>query len=662
MLIQFLILLVATALQAVLGQTPLPSAAPAGSIGAVRPPSSCPVRPSSKAVAHCEVLIVGGGAGGLFSAFMLKELGSKVCVVERQPYFGGKLQAVGPGRPFGSSSTSPDNITGVLGTAGIRIQGSQKELLCLAHQLGVVTELDGGVEGNMLIKSRGRWIKGGNSDLMRGKPLFSVRPVEGSMDNLYGWLWQYLVTGEATTNPITNITTQSPIDNCSKYATVKQYMIDAVGIEAYNFYVAGTMEPADYLVPIDVCAWLEYAVSEEDRNRDMPYVEYLPRGGWKEILDRLRRKAAAQGVRFFSGSDVQCLYCMNCIRPADTSTTPEHQNTSNTSSILNAFSPSVALTVGVNATDAASNSNSSSSSYKYAATAANGVAFVSNYLIFASGPKDIRHLGGNLGSQLAAHPVANAIKPIEAAVYNAFFRRRFWEDYSLDKYTEFDIVTDEQCTVFSMYPAYPHAQSVNATRPVYAADPDCVTYWKAVYAHGGLPAVRQQVVRSLHHTFPLANVTEDDIYLDFFVIHPDGWHYLGPFASTKNTSADTVIQWATAPLRDPSMCMVAEAYYPNYSGWAQAAWQSAVECMNSSFAHLISDHAKEEIEFIDNGCDGATEFSTEIAAPEGFSLPGLNPSTGKPFETAVTEVQNVDTSTNSRSSDSTSEAPVSAAG
>mmetsp|Transcript_34118 Transcript_34118/g.75682 ORF Transcript_34118/g.75682 Transcript_34118/m.75682 type:complete len:131 (-) Transcript_34118:257-649(-) len=63
----------------------------------------------------CKYLIVGGGPGGLYSAYQLKALGKDVCVVEKEAIFGGKMQDV-PGPPTHDGKPPKE-----FGTCGLRI-------------------------------------------------------------------------------------------------------------------------------------------------------------------------------------------------------------------------------------------------------------------------------------------------------------------------------------------------------------------------------------------------------------------------------------------------------------------------------------------------------------------------------------------------------------
>lgn len=129
----FLLLLAATVSNAALANSSSNSSSHSNAAAA-----SCPDQPvnlaalsssSSAPPTTCRVLIVGGGAAGMFSAYMLRELGSGVCVVERKTVWGGKLQSLSAGNS--TDTDSPDNAG--IGTAGLWIHGEQTDVRWGAH-------------------------------------------------------------------------------------------------------------------------------------------------------------------------------------------------------------------------------------------------------------------------------------------------------------------------------------------------------------------------------------------------------------------------------------------------------------------------------------------------------------------------------------------------
>ena len=50
--------------------------------------------------------------------------------------------------------------------------------------------------------------------------------------------------------------------------------------------------------------------------------------------------------------------------------------------------------------------------------------------------------------------------------------------------------------------SHPYVLGVNASRPIYTDDPDCIAIWMAIFEEGGLPAVRASVHRQMQVMFP----------------------------------------------------------------------------------------------------------------------------------------------------------------
>lgn len=404
---------------------------------------------------------------------------------------------------------------------------------------------------------------------------------------MYDRLWEYLIFGTNNTNPLTGQVGPSPTKNCSRYSSVGTYITDVAGRDALKYLWVGISPSQTELVdPIDVCAYMEYARVEATRGG----VQYIPQGGFKELLDRARAEAAAKDVRFFAGSPVTCLY---------------------------------GGTAAANGSSAAAVSQQKGD--VYVATTADGKHFVAPHLIFASGPLDVKRLGGSLAAALQARAELKSIWPIEVAVYDAFYPQRFWEPFSATMYGNLQVLTTEQCTIFSEFPGWDGLRTVNASRPVYTTDRDCVAFWKCTLASGGPKAARANVTKSLQSLFPQENIPQPT--LDYLQVLPDGWHRLAAGAAAQGITSASLAKWATAPLGDRSLCLVGEAYYPLYSGWTQGAWASAYGCVSSNFQGLLPQSAQAANAFINDGCDGVEEFSNEVKVPKR-ELPGLRPDGG----------------------------------
>jgi hypothetical protein len=215
--------------------------------------------------------------------------------------------------------------------------------------------------------------------------------------------------------------------------------------------------------------------------------------------------------------------------------------------------------------------------------------------------------------------------------------------------------SDSRCLVRSEFPGITSLASVNASRPIYTDDPKCVAKWEQLYNAGGTPAVRRAAVEALQSFFPREKIPQPMEGADAFHLPIAAWHYLKANATARNVTVQRLSDWALAPLNGrihtvrttsnlgpkSSICMVGEAYFITGSGWSWGALQSAMRCLRSNFADMMSKDAKADMEFIRVGCqknsteavsaEAAAElrFSGEVRQTAGVQLPGLNPATGR---------------------------------
>ncbi|WIA23470.1 hypothetical protein OEZ85_000215 [Tetradesmus obliquus] len=423
---------------------------------------------------------------------MLRELGREVCAVERQKAWGGKLQNAGPFiGPDGSSSKDVEDAAhAAVGLAAMWVHGSQKSIRCLANQLNVTLETN---SDDQLVHSRGQWVRGSVDNLATtqngtyAKPAFDL---EAAVDDeeelgLASLLWNCIL-GVSATDPLTGKSpSPHPSTACANYTKVRDYIVDAVGQEAYDFMLADTPEPFNYELPLDVCLWIDAELSL-GRSMDTD-LQLIPRGGWHKIVDKARAAAAAAGVRFFAGSGIDCISSVRAAeRPAVYASASRQDAAAGGAGIIDdstdaedAFGGDGAdATGGVHApgdtedddagADAAdlnitdqpivpiiSDANVTAPAYQYnhlASGSKAGRVLVAERVIFASGPQDVRNLLGDVGMKLAqSHEVAS-IRGIEVVVYNAFYPNRWWEQYGAVKYANLPIRhVDDTCLVFSEF-------------------------------------------------------------------------------------------------------------------------------------------------------------------------------------------------------------------
>src|SRR5699024_9081182 len=112
----------------------------------------------AKTEVACDVAILGGGAGGLHTAFRLgQKLGNKVCLFEKEDRRGGRIYDV---RKNDNDPNSP-----VFGLGALRIMETQDVVFALAKELGITYETVG-FENDLIIA---RGTSAGDSDTMRTK-------------------------------------------------------------------------------------------------------------------------------------------------------------------------------------------------------------------------------------------------------------------------------------------------------------------------------------------------------------------------------------------------------------------------------------------------------------------------------------------------------------
>lgn len=223
----------------------------------------------------CEVAIVGGGAGGLHTAYRLgPTLGDKVCVFEKEAEVGGRVKDV--------ALDAGDPAAARFGVGARRVVEGQDVVIALADELGITLEEAAGEQD--LINARGLYAFGKN-DFLGAYPKMALAP-EADADQ-ETWLYDQLRLGPAR-------------QAIYPGADLRGYTRGVVGDEGYAFLHDMFRFRSDFEYPIDARAYMDYL----DEEWDVCCTLYYPRGGMSEFMRRLADGAKQRGVRIFTGEPV----------------------------------------------------------------------------------------------------------------------------------------------------------------------------------------------------------------------------------------------------------------------------------------------------------------------------------------------------------------------
>ena len=216
---------------------------------------------SPKAILACDVAIVGGGPGGLHTAFRLgPSLGNKVCLFEKEERLGGRVYDVSrdPGEP-------------VFGLGALRIMETQDVVFDLADELGI--EYVAAPFTDDLISARGH--RAFDSDAMRALA------------------YPFATAGEETLYNQLRFGPERA--NANKYPDFRSYVRAVVGEENYSFLTDMLRFRGDFTYPLSAQGYLGWL----DEDWDVCCTPSYPVGGMSEFIRRMEQKAIEAGVRIY---------------------------------------------------------------------------------------------------------------------------------------------------------------------------------------------------------------------------------------------------------------------------------------------------------------------------------------------------------------------------
>jgi hypothetical protein len=223
----------------------------------------------------CEVAIVGGGAGGLHTAFRLApELGDGVCLFEKEAELGGRIKDV----PMTDAADSPR-----VGVGARRVMEGQQILFDLATELGI--ELQAPPNEADLINARGEFAFSKDPFL----PLYpGATPHDADPEtDEETWMYEELLGGPARAD-------------VTDFRDFQSYVRYALGFEEFDFLHDMSRFRADFEYPIDARSYMDYLDEEWNVCCQPSY----PVGGMSAFIRGMQAAAEDDGARIFTSEPV----------------------------------------------------------------------------------------------------------------------------------------------------------------------------------------------------------------------------------------------------------------------------------------------------------------------------------------------------------------------
>lgn len=222
---------------------------------------------AAPAVTQCEVAIVGGGAGGLHTAFRLAPtLHEGVCLFEKETELGGRIHDV--------KKDDADPNSPVFGTGAMRVMEGQKVLEDLATELNITLQKPE-LEADFL-NARGAWAF--SKEDLRAK--YSV-PADQSGDTETAMYYQ--------------LGLQAARPTITDFADFRTYITSKVGAEGLQFLHDMSRFRADFEYPLDARGYMDYL----DEEWDVCCTPSYPVGGMSQFIKGMAAQATTDGARIF---------------------------------------------------------------------------------------------------------------------------------------------------------------------------------------------------------------------------------------------------------------------------------------------------------------------------------------------------------------------------
>lgn len=223
----------------------------------------------------CEVVVVGGGVGGLHTAFRLAPtLGDGVCLFEKEAQLGGRIKDVA------RDESDPESPR--VGVGARRVMEGQTILFSLAEELGITLETP--APAGDLVNARGSYA-------------FAKEDLVG----LYGLTPD--ASGDTETALYDELRFGPERDNIDDYPDFRSYGRAAIGAESWDFLHDMSRFRADFQAPLSARGYLDYF----DEEWDVCCQPQYPVGGMSRFVVGMHDAAVAAGARVYTEEPVSAI-------------------------------------------------------------------------------------------------------------------------------------------------------------------------------------------------------------------------------------------------------------------------------------------------------------------------------------------------------------------
>jgi len=254
-------------------------AAACGDDSGARPDAPSGPDATTLPVIDCDVAIVGGGAGGSYTAARLAPtLHENVCLFEKNDALGGRLHDIPQNEGMAGSP--------VFGAGGMRIMEGQQVLFDLATELGITYQTPALTSD--FLNARGTW-GFAKEDFVN---LYAVTADNGGMPDTETKLYKEVGLQNINYNRATEI---------AMYQDFRSWIVHKVGGDGLAFLHDMSRFRADFEAPIDARSYMDYL----DEEWDVCCTPSYPIGGMQQFPKKLGEKAVADGARVFLSEPVE---------------------------------------------------------------------------------------------------------------------------------------------------------------------------------------------------------------------------------------------------------------------------------------------------------------------------------------------------------------------